>query len=119
MKWEKKLSTLFAVVMMVAAANLLLPGAGWATNVTVDCDMFPTASIQAALNSLDVVGPHVITVKGTCTGNVRITGRDRVTIQAAVDDTATIVGTGGDVVRISRSRSITLRSDRARFLCRD
>ena len=54
-----------------------------ATNVTVDCTGAPATftSINAAMATLDVTGPHTITVIGTCTENVNVSGRDRLTIQ--------------------------------------
>jgi hypothetical protein len=98
--------------ILVAAAILLLAGTARAADVTVVCPGgtppdFP--SITDALAALDLIGPHTITVTGTCAGNVRIVDRDRVTIQAAAGDTATIVGTGGIVVRITGARRILLR----------
>ena len=48
------------------------------------------SSINAALNSLDPVGPHNITVSGTCHENVALTERDRLTIHAVAGQFATI-----------------------------
>jgi hypothetical protein len=54
-----------------------------ATNVTVDCTGAPATftSINAAMATLDVTGPHTITVIGTCVESVNVSGRDRMTIQ--------------------------------------
>jgi hypothetical protein len=72
---------------------LLLSMSASATDVSVDCSgsnpqVFP--SINAALNTLDLVGPNTITVSGTCHENVAVTQRDRLTIQAMPGRYATI-----------------------------
>jgi len=90
------------------ATILLLPGAAWATNVSVDCNA--GGSINAALSGLDLEGPHTITVTGTCHESVAIVDRERLTIQAPGGQTATIVSDPFDVaIFILRSRSIFLR----------
>jgi hypothetical protein len=58
----------------------LFPTAAVATNVAVDCAT--GGSINAALASLDSVGPHTITVTGTCTEDVNVNLRNQLTIQA-------------------------------------
>jgi hypothetical protein len=98
--------------ILLAAALFLLPGAARAADVTVACPGgtppdFP--SIKAALASLDVIGPHRITVTGTCVERVRLSYRDRVTIEAPVGQTATINTPTGTPVRIIGSRGIILR----------
>lgn len=75
------------------AISALLAGPASATNVTVDCsgsnhNAYP--SINAALATLDLVGPHTITVTGPCHENVSITQRDRLTIQGAAGQFAKI-----------------------------
>ena len=93
---------------------LLLPLSGWAANVTVDCSGgTPGAftSLQAAINSLDLIGPHQITVvgNGTCNENVRIVDRQRLTIIAPNGQFITSpVGAADDVMTISGSTGITL-----------
>jgi hypothetical protein len=79
-------ATLFALVVLAASAasaadlSVICPGGG------------PGAysSINAALNTLDPVGPHSITVSGTCHENVALTERDRLTIHAVAGQFATI-----------------------------
>ena len=101
--------------MLVAglAALLVAAGSSEAAIVTGNCDT--GFSINAALATLDRVGPHTIEVTGTCREQVLIDQRDRVTIQGPVGGTATIVfpATGGapvlGVVLIQRSRAILLR----------
>lgn len=79
-----------------------------AANINVDCGA--GESINAALVSLDPVGPHTITVVGTCTENISIDLHDRITIQAPNGQTATIQAANANntVVLISSSRRIVL-----------
>lgn len=86
----------------------LFPTVAAATNVSVDCDS--GGSINAALASLDPVGPHTITVTGTCTENVNINLRNQITIQAPDGQTATIQASNppGNSITISGSRQIVL-----------
>lgn len=92
----------------------LFPHSGWAANVTVDCSGgTPGAftSLQAAIDSLDLTGPHQITVvgSGTCNENVRIVDRQRLTIIAPSGQFITSpVGAARNVMRISGSTGITL-----------
>ena len=77
----------------MAFAALLLSKPAFATSVNVDCsghDPQAFHSINDALSSLDLVGPHSITVKGTCHENVALNQRDRLTIQATAGQFATI-----------------------------
>ena len=87
---------------------LFLSTVAAAANVTVDCDTGGT--INGALASLDAVGPHTITVTGTCSENVNINLRNQVTIQAPIGQTATIeaANPNGNVVLISSARRIVL-----------
>jgi parallel beta-helix repeat protein len=93
---------------------ILLPLIGRAANVTVDCSGgTPGAftSWQAAIDSLDLVGPHQITVAPhPCQDNVQIVNRQRLTIIApngnGFIDSA--VGAAGDAMTISGSTGITL-----------
>src|SRR5713101_3617053 len=90
------------------ATILLLPGAAWAMNVSVNCNA--GGSINAALSGLDLEGPHTITVSGTCHENVAIVDRERLTILAPFGQTATIVAADptDNVIFVTRSRSIRL-----------
>lgn len=75
---------------------LLLSVPVFATNVNVICsgthDDNEKAfhSINDALNTLDLIGPNTITVRGICRENVALTQRDRLTIQAVAGHFATI-----------------------------
>ncbi|MFN2515139.1 MAG: right-handed parallel beta-helix repeat-containing protein [Pyrinomonadaceae bacterium] len=98
------------VGVLFAAALFFLPSAARAANVSVDCNA--GGSINTTLSTLDLVGPHTITVTGTCTERVNIFNRDRVTIQASPGQTATIVSPTagfGRMINIAGSHSITLR----------
>jgi Periplasmic copper-binding protein (NosD) len=95
--------------------TILFPLSGWAANVTVDCSGgTPGAftSLQAAINSLDLTGPHQITVigGGPCNENVLIVDRQRLTITAAPVGKffTSPVGAADDVMTISGSTGITL-----------
>jgi hypothetical protein len=105
---------------VVIAALFLFPAVATADNLNVHCgNPSPPpgtfSSITAALTSLSVnmtSEPHTITVTGTCTENISLANRQRITLQAPGGQTATIVNAASpasDVVRITRSRSITLR----------
>jgi hypothetical protein len=89
------------------------PSAG-ANNVVVDCTGSNTSafhSITDALNTLNLAGPNVITVSGTCRENVSIGERDRLTIQAAAGQTATIVNAAtppGITLLVAGSHNIVL-----------
>jgi hypothetical protein len=87
---------------------LFFPLTAAAANVTVDCGA--GESINGALASLDTVGPHTITVTGTCTEAVNLNLRNQVTIQAPVGQTATIQANNPsvNVIVISSSRRIVL-----------
>ena len=66
----------------------------WAADLQVVCPgggpgVYP--SINAALSALDSQGPNSITVAGTCTENIFLDKRERLVIQAAPGQTATIV----------------------------
>lgn len=92
-----------------------LPAAARAATVTVDCTAVAPppgifTSINAALFTLDNIGPHTINVTGPCTESVNIIMRDRLTIQAPVGQTATInapVG-AGSVFFIAGAQNILL-----------
>jgi hypothetical protein len=92
---------------------VLLPVSAWAANVTVDCSgATPGAftSLQAAINSLDVVGPHQITLAPqTCQENVQIVNHQRLTITAAPTGAliSSAAGATGDVMTVSGSSGIT------------
>ncbi len=103
-------------LLLFVASLFLLAGPAQAANVTVGCPGSPSGtydytSIQAALDALDLVGPHTITVTGTCTEGVYILDRRNVTIISAAGYTATVVAPDySDTVYIERSQNITLQS---------
>src|SRR5437870_292870 len=92
---------------------ILLPFIGRAANLTVDCSgATPGAvtTLQAAIDSLDVTGPHQITLAPqSCQENVRIVNRERLTINAAPTGVfiGSAAGAAGDVMTISGSTAIT------------
>ena len=105
-------------VVLLLAVLFLFPSVSQADVVTVDCTGgTPGAftSITAALNFLPTTSstePHTITVTGTCTENVNILNRQRITIEAPAGQTATITSAFPQqslVVNIAGSRAITLR----------
>jgi hypothetical protein len=92
--------------------TMLLPLSGWAANLTVDCSgATPGAftSLQAAINSLDVIGPHQITMAShDCVENVQIMNRQRLTIVAPTGAyIVSAAGVAGDAMTISGSTGIT------------
>jgi hypothetical protein len=97
-------------VLVVLFAGLLFSQPALASNVTVDCSgQTPGAftSLQAAIDSLDLVGPHTITVSSQpCTENVTITDRQRLTIIAPQG--VWINGGSGPSMLISGSTGIQL-----------
>ena len=95
-------------VFVLLGLLVLFPTVVTATNVSVDCDA--GGSINTALASLDPVGPHTITVTGTCTENVNINLRNQITIQAPDGQTATIQASNppGNSITISGSKQIVL-----------
>ena len=101
--------------MFVLAA--LFPAIGRAMNLTVDCSGgTPGAytSLQAAIDSLDRVGPHQIALVTTapCNENVRIVDRQRLKIIATSPSGGVYitspVGAADDSMTISGSTGITL-----------
>lgn len=84
-----------------------------ATDVTVDCTgATPVAftTITAALNTLDLEGPHTIfLLPGQCVERVFITDRERLTIDASPLGNAFVISPdGGAPIVISGSHRITL-----------
>jgi hypothetical protein len=65
--------------------------------------------LQAAIDALDVVGPHTISVTGPCSGNIQITNRDRLTLQG-FGGPATIAASvpNAPAIQISGSRNILI-----------
>jgi parallel beta helix pectate lyase-like protein len=104
--WTLGKSTAGRVMWLLAAVVLLLPSAVQATTVSVDCNA--GGSINAALSGLDLEGPNLIIVTGTCHENVAIIDRERLTIFGS--PTATIVAADptDTVIFVLRSRSIRL-----------
>lgn len=87
----------------------------FATDVTVGCPggspgQFP--SITAALNSLDLFGPHTIIVTGTCTENLIIADRNRLTITAPNGRIATVnaAAPSDTVILLFRAHQISLNN---------
>ncbi len=99
---------LFAALACLAL-TACLSSTSFAANITVDCSgATPGAfiSLQAAINSLDVTGPHTITViPGACTENVRVIDHQRITI-ASSGAGATFNGSGRDVFTVAGSTAI-------------
>lgn len=83
----------------------------FATNVSVDCTGAPApfTTITAALNTLDLVGPHTITVAGTCNEVVNLRARNNVTIDGGAPAPGAIHASGPGPLNIERSRGILLR----------
>lgn len=98
----------FCALILLACAGTLR-----AANVTADCTGAPATftSITAAMNTLDVTGPHTLTVIGTCTENVNISARDRLTIQGSATTPSGIHAAvaGAPAVNVERSHGIALR----------
>jgi len=68
------------------------------------------SSINAALNSLDMSGPHQITVTGVCAETVQMAARPLLTIQAPTGKTAEIIGQqAGDAIVINGTHVILRR----------
>jgi hypothetical protein len=95
--------------LILAAGLFLFAEVASAVDLNVNC---PTDSLQAAIDSLDAVGPHTITVTGTCAERLRVFSRDRLSIRAPAGETATIASDlpfDGIVLDIANSRGIELR----------
>jgi Right handed beta helix region len=89
------LCVLCTQLMCLVVSALLLSVAASASNVNVNCSGANDNdkafhSINDALNTLDLIGPNTITVRGTCHENVAVVQRDRLTIQAVAGHLATI-----------------------------
>lgn len=107
---------LLRAALLPALLLVALTASARAANVTVDCTAAASTpptffnSITAAVNSLDLVGPHTVTVTGPCAETVNVQQRDRLTIQSAPAHTAVITPPGGtNVISIGGSHNITLR----------
>lgn len=92
------------------AMVVMLGGVAQAANVTVDCGGGPAdyPTIGAALAALDVTGPHTIAVSGTCSENVNIGKRDRITILAAPGATLSAANVNQRALTVNGSRLITV-----------
>jgi hypothetical protein len=105
------------LICLVFSASLLSMPAS-ATNVNVNCSGSADNekafhSINDALNTLDLIGPNTITVRGTCHENVALLQRDRLTIQAAAGQFATIENAAAQAMStlyISGSHNIILNN---------
>jgi len=76
----------------------------------VNCDSGET--IQAALDTLGPVGPHTITVTGTCRENIGIYASTGITIEAPPGQTATIINARPQprvVIYVASSRAVVFR----------
>lgn len=106
---------LLVVSLFAISSTFMFQPAAMANSVTVDCSgQTPGAftSIQSAINSLDVTGPHsVFIVPGRpCADNISIIDRQRLTI-FTTNGTAPITSAGGlgrDVISIQGSTGIVL-----------
>jgi hypothetical protein len=101
--------SLFIVILTLPL--VLFPQHAVATTVSVDCSGSTAGAfttIQAAIDSLDVVGPHEIDVlTGPCNENILITNRQRLTITAP-SGVSINSKTGDNVVTIQGSTAIQL-----------
>ncbi len=100
-------------VLVTMSFVLGLPGTGWAANVQVLCPgggpgAYP--SVNAALSALDPHGPNTITVSGTCVENIFIDKFERLFIQSAPGQTATITAAdaSGVVLQTFQSTGILI-----------
>lgn len=106
-----RLFTRVSILAACAVLTLTLSSSRvFAANLIVDCSgATPGAltSLQAAIDSLNVTGPHTITVvPGACTENISIINHQRITI-ASSGAGATFNGGGRDVFIVGGSTAIT------------
>lgn len=99
---------LVAILLLFA-----LPSIGRAANVQVVCPgggPGAYSSITAALSTLDPHGPNTITVSGTCVENIFINNHERLFIQSAPGQTATITAAdaSGIVLQTFQSTGILI-----------
>lgn len=92
--------------LLLALALVFVAATAKATDVAVDCGS--GGSLQSAINALPTIGPHTITVSGTCSENIIIAKRWDLTIQAAEGSTAILTAPSGTIMYIAASRGITL-----------
>lgn len=111
-KLLKRLGHFTAQASLVAVVALGLPRVALAANVTVDCTGGPAdfGSITAALNALDLQGPHTIFLApGTCVESVVIEDRERLTIDARPHGTQIQSADGfHDTITIINSHGVEL-----------
>lgn len=102
------------IVVLFLAAFVLFPASAAATDLWVDCTGNTPGvgtSLQAAVDSLDLMGPHTIyLLGGPCVENIWIVDRQRLTITAQgigvfIDSAA---GQGGSAMYIGNSTGIRL-----------
>lgn len=103
----------FRVLAWLSVAVLLacLAPRAPAADVQVNCPnggggTYP--SITEALSAIGMVGPHTITVTGTCLESVGLYRASDITIQASAPGAAKIDGTPWDAIDIQMSTGITL-----------
>lgn len=98
----------------ILLALFLLPAVSQAANVTVGCPggsggTYP--SINAALAAIGQIGPHTITVTGTCAESVFLSNARSILIFAPAPGLATIVGfQDSDTFDVQLSQDITLQN---------
>lgn len=106
---------LLRAALLSAILLALLPAAARAATVNVDCDAVAPPpgvfnSINAALATLDNIGPHTVNVTGTCTEVVNIFQRDRLLIQAAPGPAViSPPAPGPTVMTVNGSHNVILR----------
>jgi Right handed beta helix region len=110
MRAERKWSV--AILILLASLCLCLPMR--AANVSVGCPggsggTYP--SINAALSAVGQIGPHTITVTGTCAESVSLFNARSILITAPTPGGATIIGLqDSDTFDIGLSQDITLQN---------
>lgn len=101
---QKRQVTLLGVLTLF----LLLTASASATNVKVDCtgtDPNAFHAINDALNTLDMVGPHTVTINGNCHENIGFGQRHWITFQAVPGRYATITAANAALITFIVSSS--------------
>jgi len=101
---QKRQGTLLGVL----ALFLLLAVSASATSVKVDCtgtDPNAFHTINDALNTLDMVGPHTVTINGNCHENIGFGQRNWITFQAVPGRYATITASNAALITFIVSSS--------------
>ena len=109
-----RIQTKWFLAIPILASSLFLATPGNAANVTVGCPggsggTYP--SINAALAAIGQIGPHTITVTGTCAESVFLFNARSILITSPTPGGATIVGfQDSDTFDIDLSQDITLQN---------